>query len=359
MYQACTFLEILLVMAMLHLLWRRGEERDIARLDKDRMLPVRGVLALLVVIGHCDSKVPGSFVLQQLHMSTPAVAVFFFLSGYGLMKSFLRRGDEYLDGFLPRSLIKLGIPLLGAAFVMCICLKLEGRNIDLARRMTRFVLRGQNFPQHSWFVYALAVHYVFFFCSLKWLPAARGICAFAALSVCYYAVVRWGVHWPTVWHRTSLCMSVGVAWAFYENLIRSAVSRRGCAVLGCMLTALLLWHVGSVAGMPFSSFLANKTREFAYLLTGPALALAMYVIRGLPRMAVESFRFLGVISFEMYLLHFVGERNVDRLGLGSVESFIVVLLVTVPMACLAHVFNAWAVLKIGGIALRQRREVAK
>lgn len=358
MYQACTFLEVLLVMAMLLLMWRRGREVDLAELDKARTLPLRGALALIVVIGHCDSKVPGSIVLQLLHMSTPAVAVFFFLSGYGLMKSFLRRGDEYLDGFLPRSLIKLGIPLVVAAFVMCICLKLEGRDIELARRMTKLVLRGQNFPQHSWFVYALAVHYVFFFCSLKWLPATKAVCAFAALSACYYAVVRWGVHWPSVWYRTSLCTSVGVAWALCEERIKASVSRRGCAVLGCMLAVLLLWHVGSSTGLPISSFLKTQTREFAYLLMGPALALTLYVIRGAPRIAVAGFSFLGSIAFEIYLLHFAGERNVPRLGLGGLWSFFAVLLVTVPLAYAAHVFDTWAVRKVSGLAVRQRREVA-
>ena len=224
--------------------------------------------------------------------------------------------------------------------------------------MTKLVLRGQNFPQHSWFVYALAVHYVFFFCSLKWLPATKAVCAFAALSACYYAVVRWGVHWPSVWYRTSLCTSVGVAWALCEERIKASVSRRGCAVLGCMLAVLLLWHVGSSTGLPISSFLKTQTREFAYLLMGPALALTLYVIRGAPRIAVAGFSFLGSIAFEIYLLHFAGERNVPRLGLGGLWSFFAVLLVTVPLAYAAHVFDTWAVRKVSGLAVGRRREVA-
>ena len=125
-----------------------------------------------------------------------------------------------------------------------------------------------------------------------------------------------------------------------------------------VMAMLLLWHVGSSAGLPISSFLERKTRGVVHLLMGPALALALSVIKGVPRSVVACFSFLGSIAFEIYLLHFAGERNVPRLGLGGLGSFLAVLLVTVPLAYAAHVFDTWAVRKVSGLAVGRRREVA-
>lgn len=358
MYQACFFLEMALFAAML-LLTQKKRASGLAELDKTRTLPLRGFLALLVVVGHCDSKVPGSFLLWLFHMSTPAVAVFFFLSGYGLVKTLMCKGRAYLGGFLPRSFVKLGVPLLVAAFAMCICLKLEGRDIGLARRLLNLVARGRNFPQHSWFVYALAVHYVFFYVSFRWLPAFKGVMAFAALSVCWHATVRWGLHWPSVWFRTSLCMFAGVAWAFCEDGIRAAVSRWGRAVLGGLLAVFVLWHLASSAALPFSPFLKHETREFAYFLIGPAIALILYSVTGVPRIVACVFSFIGGFSYEIYLLHFIAERNVVRLGLGGLGSFAVVLLATIPVAFLVHLFDTWAVGRFGMMTARRRAEAVR
>ena len=342
MYHACYLLEILLLAAILLLALRGGGARQLAPFDKERTLPIRGLLALFVVIGHCDTKVPGSSILNALHMSTPAVAAFFFLSGYGLVKSLARGREGYFDGFLRRSFVKLAIPVVVAAVVMCVCLKLEGRSIGLPGRIVNLVTRGRNFPQHSWFVYALAVHYALFFVSFRWLPAKKALALFVALSVCYNLAVRLG-HWPFVWYRTSLCMSVGAAWSLYEDRIKAAVSRRGTAVLAGMLAAILAWHVASKLNTPLSRFLARDAKELAYLLMGPTLALVMYVVHGVPRVVASCFGFLGAISFEIYLLHFVGERNIARLGLGGLPSCAVVVLAVVPMAYAAHKFDSWAI----------------
>lgn len=61
--------------------------------DLKHTLPLRGILAMLVVFGHLDTIVsPETKLLMPLHMSSPAVAVFFFMSGYGLIVSYAKKG---------------------------------------------------------------------------------------------------------------------------------------------------------------------------------------------------------------------------------------------------------------------------
>lgn len=50
-----------------------------APFDLTHTLPLRGILATLVVIGHLDNVISGQTkILMPFHMATPAVAVFFF-----------------------------------------------------------------------------------------------------------------------------------------------------------------------------------------------------------------------------------------------------------------------------------------
>ena len=45
------------------------------------------------------------------------MAVFFFLSGYGLVVSLIMKGQKYLDGFLKKRLLKIVLPLVLCSIV--------------------------------------------------------------------------------------------------------------------------------------------------------------------------------------------------------------------------------------------------
>ena len=88
-------------------------KEEYALFDIAHTLPLRGILAILVVLGHLDTVVSAQTkILMPFHMATPAVAVFFFMSGYGLMLSFTKKGGSYLQNFILKASIKLLMPLL-------------------------------------------------------------------------------------------------------------------------------------------------------------------------------------------------------------------------------------------------------
>ena len=112
--------------------------------------------------------------------------------------------------------------------------------------------------------------------------------------------------------------------------VRRTLPLRGLLALLVMLVMCGCYKVG----------LRDLSRHALHGAMGPAVALSAYVIRGLPQTAMRLFSFLGRISFEIYLLHFVGERIIRRAGLGPIESLAVVLAVTVPLAFVVHAADA-------------------
>ncbi|MBQ6140577.1 MAG: acyltransferase [Kiritimatiellae bacterium] len=332
-----------------------GAPPCLAPFDVRRTMPIRGLLALLVVIGHCDSLAKGSEILHYIHWATPAVAVFFFLSGYGLFKSMEARPGEYLGGLPLRSLVKLGVPLLVAAVVMCLCLKLGGHDVRLLARLRAMALRGSNFPPHSWYVWSLFFLYAYFWLSFRFLPRRAGIAAFALLTTAHFAMLRWGLRWQKWWWLTVMSMPVGVVWASCEERIASCVRR-----LSWRFYALALLYMALLAAawqmLPNNMRLARNFVHIAvYMAMGPAVALSAYAIRGLPRALVAPFAFLGRISFEIYLLHFVGERIIRKSGWGPWTSLLVVLAATLPLAYAAHAFDAAVVNKLLGRRKKDER----
>ena len=68
---------------------RRAADPVLYGFGKADTMPLRGLLALVVMFSHLDTKTQFAVpVLHLVHWATPAVAVFFFLSGYGLVKSY-------------------------------------------------------------------------------------------------------------------------------------------------------------------------------------------------------------------------------------------------------------------------------
>ncbi len=96
---------------------------DLKPFSVEALMPLRGVLAVFIVLHHCVLRTDGAgadvpWVLSQFSfMGAPVVAVFFFLSGYGLTRSLKCKGEAYLHGFLHKRLSKILIPLVLCSIV--------------------------------------------------------------------------------------------------------------------------------------------------------------------------------------------------------------------------------------------------
>ena len=80
------FLSIGLVATMVRIRRQKSPEA-LDGFGKRETLPLRGILVMLVVLGHLVGEVATKgHPLAGLSWATPAVGVFFFLSGYGLFR---------------------------------------------------------------------------------------------------------------------------------------------------------------------------------------------------------------------------------------------------------------------------------
>lgn len=98
--------------------------------SKDQTLSLCGLLVLFVVVGHCDTLMPGSVLLSALHLGSPAVSVFLFLSGYGLVKLVDRTDGRIGLGFFVHSFVKLFVPFAVAVLLWYVYLLCSGKQCE-------------------------------------------------------------------------------------------------------------------------------------------------------------------------------------------------------------------------------------
>lgn len=266
-----------------------------APFDLTHTLPLRGILATLVVIGHLDNVISGQTkILMPFHMATPAVAVFFFMSGYGLMLSFSKGGGRYLQNFIAKASIKLLLPLLfttclyqGALFILG-DFNIEKILIDIASGIEMPLI-------HSWYVYALFLFYLLFYIVFKYNNSSNiwpGL-KLTLLMIVYYVVTRYVLDWPFYWWITCMAFPMGFFYSRYEDIIKEFLKEHYWVTLPVII-ALLSIKLLSGTYTPFFA-------ELPYILLGPIVAVVLY------RMPLpvdnKMLNFLGSLSFEIYLTH--------------------------------------------------------
>lgn len=171
-------------------------------------------------------------------MGYPAVGIFFFLSGYGLMKSFMAKGDIYLRTFWKNRIAKILIPFFIVSLFSFIIDRFNG--IDSSQYIRDF---QKGFPPlvNSWFIYLILASYFLFCCVFKIIrKVGLGISIIVIVSVLYYLLIR-TINWPGHWNASIFCYPFGMIIAKIDNSI--TFSRREFVITLLIVCLLLLFCI--------------------------------------------------------------------------------------------------------------------
>lgn len=261
-----------------------------------------------------------------------------------MMKSFMIKGNAYRQGMLIRSAIKLFVPVavaLGIWLMYAVC---SGRAIGIGDGVYDSFATGKLPPPHSWYVWALYGLYVIFY-GVTSLKFKVGIVALFVIIALWYVILRFVLAWNCVWWQTVLSFPVGVLFAAREEGLRAMISRRGVLVYGCsILLCVALFFADRMAGVSHSVFY-----DLRLVSLGPLTILVFYLV---PTRLGMPFRWLGVISFEIYLLHCVFERGLASCITEPHAYCVVTIGATIALAHLVHRVDASLIRTVRRIVFR-------
>ena len=266
--------------------------------DTKAVLPLRGLLAIMIVLHHFNTLYPEDFywLSQAGFWGVPVCTLFFFFSGYGLTISYINKGRGYLSGFFSKRLSKLFIPILITIVIHLLFTFFIGEinGDDILKGLSA----GVPILPHLWFVCVLLLFYVIFYLCFRFFQKMRNaiwgvwICILAYMFAIHK--IGWGGYYIASIHGFGFGVTIVVLYKKIKGFIERnpknflfGFTIITCAIfiystIGCYLYYLPAW--GSVV---------------SWVLPLMVIGCSSFYVLPLNKVL----HFLGGISFEIYLVH--------------------------------------------------------
>lgn len=257
----------------------------------NKMPPVRAICAILIILGHFSYfGVTGMAFLRIL--APVCVSLFLFISGYGLMVSYQKKGKVYLQAFFKNRLLKIVIPAVLVALLHLLLHK--GSGVGILERSKLIFTKGTTLLPHYWFVWAILFDYLAFWLSCsyiseKWQKWTVLLCSLV------FMVATYSAGFDRCWWVCSLAFPTGLFFAAYKSSIYSFCSKRNFNFFLALTLCGLLFIGLFLTGNPMCWSLC-----YVFI---PATAALIIARLPLDRFKLPILRFLGAISYELYLTH--------------------------------------------------------
>lgn len=282
------------------------EEITLFSFNSEKSLYLKGIMSLFIVLCHfsvfAGLKMPmgGRLVATGL----PIVAVFFFLSGYGLKASLDKKGISYLHDSFSKRMKKLLVPFIIVNIINAIVYSLLGIEFPSMQELIGEFIYMSPFLMFSWFVYALFFLYVLFYISYRFVDNKYISLFLLTLFVIGFIVYAYNNNVFILWRSTVLSFPLGILFASYENTIKTFLQNNRIICL-CFYSVLLVLNMAI-----FALLRVFDHPEY------PDTYLGFFVVNYIPFILVICSYFininaklriilalLGGISYEIYLVH--------------------------------------------------------
>lgn len=305
-------------------------------LSLKRTMVLRFVLIVAIFIFHAGIHM--GFVTPDVGYA--CVAVFFFLSGYGLELS-LARKPGYMRNFLHRRVLGLMVRYwIVMALISLIVFLMHQSPQQLLNDFT------EAFGVPLWYITELVAFYLVFYLTAVIADRRIAIAAMAAACV-FVMLVLWYRFGTDLYFKSGICFVLGAAWyrcsgpmgrmmrgwfplalilvlvpllmvearplqvLTYGDAMEEFAATSLMGVVVCVTAAVLMsvnlrrgWFI-LLAALAASVALLQMSLDDPYLSVGPAMLLVISVssVAAQVQLPASALAFLGAASLEFYLIH--------------------------------------------------------
>lgn len=199
-----------------------------------RMRYWKGILVLLILMSHYTGYISTdpadeTYLLFRQLSGQSIVMLFFFCSGFGMMKQAIRRRGQYLRS-LPSRFARVWITCAVSVALMLLVQTLRGREYMPQTIWMAFACWA-SIGNSTWYIFVILVSYVLFAASILplCLRASRAtrVLAVLLLSGLTAAFVGWmqGMELEEYWYDTVFLLPLGAWWALGSRWIDRTLQR--------------------------------------------------------------------------------------------------------------------------------------
>ena len=269
-------------------------------LSIDTTKQYRGLFSILIVFHHLGQQSQVGYVFDDfVKYGFLAVGFFFFVSGYGMQKSYMSKGEAYRKKFLVKRIPSVLIPYLVVTALYWVVNYMNGKTYSVIEILTD-TLHGEPIALYSWFIIIILLIYCFYWllmsvCKKRYVLflVLGGIGCMAWTAYCL--LMSYG-YW---WYISTPAFLIGLFWAIYENTIIDVIKKNRW-IIPCtwVLTCLLLVCGDQILLLPIPKIHTIRYFVCVMCFLFSVLFFSMKFIVG-----NKILSFFGDISLEIYLIH--------------------------------------------------------
>lgn len=266
-------------------------EQDIS-FSKNTSTQLQGLFIIIIAIHHISQQMNPAGLLEYFHyFGYLAVGAFFFISGFGLMKS-IKKYDTYLDSFLQKKIVQIYVPFIIINILTLIISAIYGMTFN-GDQLLRDVLGIVLIDGSSWFIITILIFYLFFYISFKNNNTLKSLIIITILVLSYMMLCIYFQKgaWTFV---SSLSFPLGIYYAYFEKRLNNIIRKNYIKIL--ILSTFLF----------FSSFIFYILDIFKPSIVISVILFSILILIIFLKIKPNSqlFNFIGKKSLYIYLIHY-------------------------------------------------------
>ena len=313
---------------------------DVDYLSNKSTKSLKGILALLIIFHHVSQKITTGEVFSNFsYMGRYIVALFFFLSGYGLFFQYSNNAT-YMKNFLRKRLTRILIPFFVFIFIYVFYRATLGEVINMNFFLS-FLKEHNNIIYNGWFINNIIVLYIIFYISFMKKDSKLAVFKVVFLTLVY---IFWEVYqshgdWEYV---STMSFLLGMFWMKKRGVIDRLIERNYFIYL--VSFSILMYIFQNYEVILKEIDVLNTYVYYGIVGNLRTMVFVVYFLLLINRLNFSNkyMDFLGGISFEIYMIHGLVMHYFSRFFVSSELNDVIYTIVVL----LVSIFSAYYINKI-------------
>lgn len=303
---------------------------------------IKGLFAAYIVFHHLSKRTSCGIIFRVFaENGYLPVAIFFFITGYGLVKSYQTRHD-YLQHFILKRLPPVLVPFLLIAVVYWIQYCIQNQTILGPISILHMMKSEILLVKFSWYVIVILIYYIWFWFFARF---AKNDKHFIFINVAF-AIVWWGIcnfyiGYSSMWYGSCLAIASGSILAVYQSNITKFVERHYISLLFVLAFTFITiirftWPI--ISHLPIADIAESHSWFISLFITESTSMLFPFIIFMIAmklKLKNKLLVYLGKWSYEIYITHGLFVIAFDFLKDMSEQLYcILIIFATLPTAAL-------------------------
>lgn len=302
---------------------------------------LKGILALIVVFCHIQYDRINLPIFKVFnYVGDFAVALFFFLSGYGLMSQYIKKRQEYLKDFLSKRILKLIIIYVVFIVIYTLTYFANG-TFKTVNDLLKVIFSKKLIVAHSWYIIDILILYLIFWISAKLFKNNYKKIILSILILSILGIILFiGLGYSECWYVSILSFVLGMIYKECQEEIEKIDNKTIylCFGIGLLVFLGLQFMIGKIPNILIQKYIMSFIKNFA------CICFVIIVVNIGKKVQFKNpiYEFVGKISLELYLIHGLYEnifKNITIISNSNLIYGILVLGISVFTAYLIHKLN--------------------